>query len=263
MIPAIAGFVVTGIGAILVLRIARGGANDRLDRHARKRIRRRIDEIEAGPTTPARPAETLSSVTSARASAPTSIEAPATGRPSPIAQPVPVATPQRRLWRDTSMVLVAIGAGLLVIVAARDLWYPSGAVLDTTATPRPTGTAAPDRTLTAASPTAAASLATASPNPAAPASTPSASVVEATPALTVVPSERPDRRPSPDRLAVLDACPGRADCYVYTVRRGDNLKSIANWFGIPYATILSLNPQIDDPARVHAGDKITLPTPRR
>lgn len=243
--PAIAGVVVSFIGAILAIRIARGGADSRLDRRARQRIRRRIDAINRGLVV-SDPLPTAGSAATLEAGPSSETEsAPA------------VATPHRRLWRDTSIVLVGLGAGLVVLLAAGELRFPAGGVLDLTATPPPADTPATVASEAAPSPTTAALVSTAPTEAAAP------SVEPATPRPTAAPTERPDRTPSADRLAVLTPCPGRTDCYVYTVRRGDNLQSIASWFGISYTTVLRMNPDIVDPGQVHAGDSITLPTPRR
>jgi LysM repeat protein len=63
-------------------------------------------------------------------------------------------------------------------------------------------------------------------------------------------------------MAVLSPCPNVANCYVYTVRSGDNLVSIVNWFGVPYSTVLAMNPGLT-PTVIRAGQTIRIPTPTR
>jgi hypothetical protein len=65
------------------------------------------------------------------------------------------------------------------------------------------------------------------------------------------------------RYAVLVACPGTKNCWIYTVRSGDNFRSIVNWFGVPYDTVLRMNPNLGNPKNIHAGDKIRMPPPTR
>jgi hypothetical protein len=59
----------------------------------------------------------------------------------------------------------------------------------------------------------------------------------------------------------LTPCSGVSDCYVYTVQSNDTLAAIGETFHVPMKTILTRNPQISNPRLLHAGQKITLPTP--
>jgi LysM repeat protein len=113
-----------------------------------------------------------------------------------------------------------------------------------------------------ASPGAAA----ASPGPStrpSPAATPAPTTVAVAPSVSPTAASRtPAPSATSDRYAVLEACPDRADCYRYTVRRGDNLWSIARWFGVPLDTVYDLNPRLRTTA-LTPGTEITLPTPTR
>jgi len=59
----------------------------------------------------------------------------------------------------------------------------------------------------------------------------------------------------------LDRCPNLAGCYLYVVRPGDHLSTIAGRFGTSTAAILELNPGISDPNRIYSGQAIRLPGP--
>jgi LysM repeat protein len=66
-----------------------------------------------------------------------------------------------------------------------------------------------------------------------------------------------------NRYALLTPCPSTPACYLYTVRAGDNLVSIANYFGVPYDTVVRLNPGLGDPATIQPGTVLILPPPTR
>jgi hypothetical protein len=231
---AIVGLLVAIVGAGLTIRIARGRAIDRLDRPARLRIGRRIDEIRQEPPLP--------------------VTADESGHGAVQRAPILPTSPHHRLWRDTSAVLVLLGTGLVVVLALASLQPPAGGVLEATATPRGGVAAAsvdPGEEVVPRSSDVPSTVRA------------SASVQEMAQPATPSPTAKPGQPPDSGRMAVLQACPNRHDCYLYTVRPGDNLRSIANWFGIPYDEVLDLNPQISDPSLMHAGDRIMLPRPRR
>ena len=115
-----------------------------------------------------------------------------------------------------------------------------------------------------------------SPSPAIPTAPPTASPPPATaPSPTIAPTPVPTAAPTaahtPEptpvptsgRYAVLDPCPNAPDCWIYTVRAGDNFVSIVNWFGVPYQTVLDMNPALGDPTTIRTGDRIRMPPPTR
>ena len=65
-----------------------------------------------------------------------------------------------------------------------------------------------------------------------------------------------------DRLRYLRACPGATGCYVYLVRPGDNLFSIARWFGVPLDAVYGMNPSLRA-STLTSGMRIELPPPTR
>ena len=90
-----------------------------------------------------------------------------------------------------------------------------------------------------------------------------------TPTPTPTPSPKPTAtaKPAGDpilaRFPELHRCPNRSNCYVYVVEPGNNLVSIANYYRVSYDRVLQMNPQITNPANLHAGDQVRMPTPQR
>ena len=162
------------------------------------------------------------------------------------------------------LVLIASSAASLAFVVARgglDIPIASSTTAAAVATPAPV-TPAPTFVAVVSSepsPTPPPSI-----QPSLQPSTPPSSPSESTP--TATPRPTPTRTPAPiptsDRFAVLIRCPDRPDCWIYTIRAGDNLFSIAHWFGVSLDRIYEMNPWTRTRG-IHAGDKLLIPTPTR
>jgi len=180
-----------------------------------------------------------------------------------------VATPAARAGRAVTPAVLASIAVLALAFTASIAFIVSRGSLDLTAavTPRPSasvvaavptteGTLAPTIAPTTAPTPAATSAPTPSP---APTSSPAP-----TPTPTPTPTPEPTVTPGPtsDRYALLKPCPDTPKCWIYTVRRGDNLFSIANYFGVSLQSIYDRNPWARTQS-LRAGRELRLPPPTR
>ena len=180
----------------------------------------------------------------------------------------PRKTPSTPVIASALLLIAAasMSVGFLLVRGSFDLPVTSpGAsqfAIAPTASPQPTPS-------TAASAPAPSALPTTDPTaPASPPATPATTAPPATatpPAATPASPTSPPSTPVPssDRYALLEPCPAAPNCWVYTVRPGDNLVSIVNYFGVPYDTVLDMNPQVGDPTTIRAGDEIRMPPPTR
>jgi hypothetical protein len=86
----------------------------------------------------------------------------------------------------------------------------------------------------------------------------------ATPSPTPEPTPKRTPRPSPssDRYQLLKACPNTARCFIYTVRSGDNLFSIAHYFGVSTDSLYARNPWLRGTG-LRAGQQLRMPPPTR
>jgi hypothetical protein len=177
------------------------------------------------------------------------------------------ASPRRSLTRAmlaaTIVLVLSAGASFGFVLVRGGLVLPVGVspapsdVAVATATPEPT---------IAATPSPATPEPTPRPTPT-PAPTPSPTprptpTPTATPSPTPAPTPTPTPRPTSDRYALLKPCPDRPDCYIYTIRSGDNVYSIAHYFGVAEATVRRLNPWLAT-TPLRAGQQLVLPPPTR
>jgi hypothetical protein len=88
------------------------------------------------------------------------------------------------------------------------------------------------------------------------------------PSVAPSPTPKPTPRPTPkpqttsDRFAVLRRCPDTSNCWIYTIRSGDNLYSVAHWFGVSLDSIYGMNPWLRS-TPIRAGMEIRIATPTR
>ncbi|MDQ6794593.1 MAG: LysM peptidoglycan-binding domain-containing protein [Chloroflexota bacterium] len=162
-------------------------------------------------------------------------------------------SPRRTLTRAT---LIAIALLVLSAGASFAFVLVRGGLNGKASNPGPAAAVAIPTPRSAATPSLAA-VATPSP-PARP--TPSPTPARPSPTPTSTPSATPAA--SSDRYALLTPCPTKPDCYLYTVRRGDNLSAIAHYFGTTLDAVRLLNPWTQTKG-ISPGDKLILPPPTR
>jgi hypothetical protein len=176
---------------------------------------------------------------------------------------MPPTRPNRRVTPAVAGALVVLAASFALsvafVVANGGLDLPAAAKGPGGSSDLAAGAAsAPESIAPSAAPTAAPPVLV-SPAPTSGA-TPSAPAPSHSP--TPQPTTAPTPLPSSNRFELLTVCPDAPDCWVYVVRQGDNLVSIARYFGVALTTVEERNPWTQTTQLV-AGQKLLLPTPTR
>ncbi len=191
--------------------------------------------------------------------------------------PVPVARP-RALASLTPAIAISLATLVLsftisaaFVMANGGLTMPPAAIASHPPAASPSLAAAAPSSGAAATiaPSAVAPVVTPSPIAAtvSPAATPSPTATPTvSPPPTTKPTSKPTAKPTPkpssNRYALLTACPGASDCWIYVIRSGDNLASIANYFGVSLQRVKNMNPWTQTTG-LKSGQKLRIPTPTR
>ncbi len=186
--------------------------------------------------------------------------------------PVPPAKP-RALASLTPAIAVSLATlALAFLISVGFTMANGGLTLPSIAVA--TGTPAASASAVAAAPSAGGSAASVAPSAMVPSASPAAVTASpaspasptleptATPPATPKPTPKPTKKPTSDRYALLTACPGKSDCWIYVIRSGDNLASIANYFGVSLQRVKNMNPWTKTTG-LKSGQQLRIPTPTR
>lgn len=183
--------------------------------------------------------------------------------------------PTVRLGRAVSPAILGSAVILVLTFSASVAFVVSRGGLDLTPAATPTSSATIAAVVSSLEPSAPPSVMPSVEASIAPPVTP-----PPTPAPTLAPTEAPSSSPAPtatpaatpqataspvatsDRFALLAPCPAAPDCWIYRVRGGDNLASIANYFGVSLQSIYDRNPWTRTTS-LRAGQELRLPPPTR
>jgi LysM repeat protein len=170
--------------------------------------------------------------------------------------PKPVVRSGRTL---TTPVFASLVLLVMAVSASAAFAFTRGGIGLMAAVPSPSATALAALPSASPVPPVATPSATASPT-ASVSITPSPSAIPASAAPTPKPTPAPT--PKSDRYKLLRACPGTPKCWIYRVRSGDNLYSIAHYFGVSVNSIYARNPWLKSTG-LRAGQELRLPPPTR
>jgi LysM repeat protein len=203
--------------------------------------------------------------------------------PVPPARPRALAAMTPAIAISLATLVLAFGISAAFVMANGGMSLPSIAIAPRSPAASGSGVAAAPSSGLAASiaPSTVAPVANASPvaaspvaaSPGAPTTTPTPAATASptptptpsagpTPSPTPKPTAKPTKTPTSDRYALLTACPGKSDCWIYVIRSGDNLASIANYFGVSLQRVKSMNPWTKTTG-LKSGQQLRIPTPTR